>query len=118
MLALITLVPPYPDHTAYSYTSGRHPFNFAKIGLAVWCYQGTSQFDEGFAGPIHWLNQKKCIIEAEFPNPTGLKIWTAPNWSGNVRFALVEKTAMQSVVLNGKTVNPLTGKSMPLEASL
>ncbi len=104
MRMYVEILDPVPPGIGSSYGG----LKFAKYGVCTWVY------DDGFCGEVEFINFRKFVSESKYAKPTEFRFWFYPEIIAEVYPALVIRTDMQSVVLNGNFINPATGEGFPL----
>lgn len=101
---------PFPPGVADSYI----PFGWYKFGMCCWTYQGDGLQVDGYNGETEWINQQFFYTEPKYANPYAFRYWLIAGVSAMIVPFLQVKSVPPDILINGLTVNPATGKGMPL----
>lgn len=104
LFAKIVISDPVPSRFGDRYTG----LGFANYGLAVWLYNG-------YKGPVHWINFRETIIQADYDGATALRVWMHPglNYSVEPAFELSISNTIPDLIVNGIRINPIKGIGVP-----
>lgn len=83
------------------------PLGYANYGVVCW------EYANGYRGPVHWINWKKCRVEPEYANPQAYWYWFHPGTEAVITPKPTIRTDVADAYINGVAVNLLTGKGLP-----